>query len=193
MKINPNQLAEIITNKVLENLSIEVRKIIREEILLHESLKRKTVVINKPVVKKQVIMKQRSNKASQMINEKKVVQQPVQQKKKISTGFAEVDDILNDDSLITEEDDFNEHIEIPQSTFKFNEAANIINKNEKNKNKQQEMIEEQIERWNEIVDASEELSKEKKKDSSLIATGMDISNMKVLYNPAELAKDKLPI
>ena len=52
---------------------------------------------------------------------------------------------------------------------------------------------EQIKYWNDMVDAMEESAKEKKKDTSLLATEAGISNSKVLFDPKEIAKDKLPI
>ncbi len=191
MKVNPQQLAQIVTKMVMENLSVEFRKIVREEIFLNEQLKKKT----QQPVQKQIIQKPRSPGLSQMIVEqpkRKAIQQPIVQRKKISTGMSDIDDILNDDSLL--EDNEEEQIRIPES--KFNQAVAIRNRTENKRVINDGQSQESAQFWqqmNEMVDLMEESAKEKKKDTSLVATEMGVNNTNVLYNPKEIAKERLPI
>lgn len=205
MKLNVNQIAEIITKQVLENLSVSVRKIIREEIQLHEQLKRT-----------QPIMKPRSSGVSQMVqqNKKHVIQervsQPqVRQVKKIDSGVPEVDSILNDVSLLDEEDNsLVEQIDYrytpknpPQQTSKsFSQAVQQRQQTRPQQNGQKKVIENQPDFWtetNEMIDLMEERSRELKSDtmigSSLLAEHAGVNNMNKLYDVNEISKDKLPL
>ena len=196
MKVNPQQLAQIVTKMVMENMSSNIRLIVREEIQLNEQLKRKQLSLN--TVQKKPILKPKSVNTSQMVEQqyRKPVQQQIPQRKKISTGMSDIDSILNDDSLLDDEDNElqEEVIRIPQT--KFNQAVAIRNKNENKQILNNGQSQESADFWQqqlEMVDLMEQASKEKKKDSSLLLTEMGVHNSKVLYDPNEIAKQKIPI
>lgn len=180
MKINPNQLADIITEKVLEKLSSKIRLLIREEIILNEELKSKNIT-QKHIVEKQT----RQSKLTIQQKKDKIITE----KKKILTGTPEIDDILNQDILL--EDSLEEELYNNQRT-NFREAALIRNNNEnqKKKNNNGEFTPEEVEMINKMVDRMTETAKEMKKDTTKVYS--EFGNVKSLYNPKEIEKLKLP-
>lgn len=186
------QLSEILTKKILEQLSSQIRLIVREEIFLNEQLKRKTIV-QKPIihtngnsVKKPMVQQKRTIVETVPLKEVK----HLHEKKKFSTGSSEVDNILNQDILL--EDSLEEEF-IQHNNSAFDIATNIRNKNLNNsqvkKSQNVEFNEEQVSFINEMVDAMEERAKDLKKDTTKAYS--EFGNVNSLYKPEEISKLKL--
>ena len=204
MKINPSELAKLVTEQVIKNLRLEVRKIVREEIQLNEQLsnpKKKELAIDLDIEEMPIIREQKRPVQKQQI---------IVQRKKIKSGVSEaLDNILNDESLLEDIDNDSmvmANLGINDNTNYFDSAtqtrASQTNKVQQLVHNKKQVINEQvqdeaIEYWNELVDRMEENAKENKHNDglgrSLLAQEAGVSNTNIMYDPNAISKLKLPI